>query len=63
MNIKSISGKTWIYKKFDHNYVSFLKENFSMDEIIAQLLSIRNINKQNVKTFLNIIYYFQIFKI
>ncbi len=52
MNIKSISGKTWIYKKFDHNYVSFLKENFSIDEIIAQLLSIRNINKQNVKTFL-----------
>ena len=52
MNNKSISGKTWIYKKFDHNYVSFLKENFSIDEIVAQLLSIRNINKDNVKSFL-----------
>ena len=52
MNSKSISGKTWIYKKFDHNYVSFLKESFSIDEVVAQLLSIRNINKNNVKTFL-----------
>ena len=52
MNYKSISGKTWIYKKFDHNYVSFLKENFSIDEIVAQLLSIRNINKDNVESFL-----------
>ena len=52
MNDKSISGKNWIYKKFDHNYVSFLKENFSLDEIVAQLLSIRNINKHNVKSFL-----------
>ena len=52
MNSKSISGKTWIYKKFDHNYVSFLKESFSLDEVVAQLLSIRNINKNNVKTFL-----------
>ena len=52
MNNKSISGKTWIYKKFDHNYVSFLKENFLIDEIVAQLLSIRNVNKDSVKSFL-----------
>ena len=52
MNDKSILGKTWIYKKFDHNYVSFLKENFSLDEIVAQLLSIRKINKDNVRSFL-----------
>ena len=52
MNSESISGKTWVYKKFDHNYVSFLKESFSIDEIVAKLLSIRNINKNNVKTFL-----------
>ena len=39
MNRESISGKTWVYKKFDHNYVSFLKESFSIDEIVAKLLS------------------------
>ena len=47
-----MSGKKWIYKKFDNNYVNFLKENFFLDEITAKLLSIRNIDKKYVKSFL-----------
>ena len=47
----SISGKKWIYKKFDNSYVNFLKENFLLDEITARLLSIRNIDKNYVGLF------------
>ena len=52
MNELSISGKKWIYKKFDNSYVEFLKENFFLDEITAKLLSIRNIKKNYIKSFL-----------
>ena len=52
MNELSLSGKNWIYKKFDSSYVEFLKENFLLDEITAKLLSIRNIKKDSIKTFL-----------
>ena len=48
----SISGKNWIFKKFDSSYVNFLKENFYLDEITAKLLSIRNIDKKNIESFL-----------
>ena len=52
MNELSLSGKNWIYKKFDSSYVEFLKENFLLDEITAKLLSIRNIEKDSIKSFL-----------
>ena len=52
MSDLSISGKKWIYKKYDSNYVTFLKENFFLDEITAKLLSIRNINKDYIASFL-----------
>ncbi len=52
MNSLSITGKKWHYKKFDSDYVSFLKENYFLDEITAKLLSIRNIDKEYIKSFL-----------
>ncbi len=52
MNDHSLSGKNWVYKKYDSNYVVFLKENYSLDEIVAKLLSIRNINKNYIQSFL-----------
>lgn len=48
----SISGKKWIYKKFDVSYINFLKENYLLDEITAKLLSIRNIKSEYIETFL-----------
>ena len=48
----SLSGKKWLFKKFDNNYVKFLKENYSLDEITAKLLSIRNIDKDYIESFL-----------
>ena len=52
MNDLSISGKKWIYKKFDNSYITFLKDNFFLDEITAKLLSIRNIDKKYIETYL-----------
>ena len=52
MSALSLRGKNWIYKKFDQNYVDFVKENYSLDEITARLLSIRNIDKKNIQSFL-----------
>ena len=52
MDYLSISGKKWIYKKFNTDYINFLKENYFLDEITAKLLSIRNIDKKYIKSFL-----------
>ena len=52
MNDLSISGKKWIYKKYDSTYVDFLKENYFLDDITAKLLSIRNIDKKYIESFL-----------
>ena len=48
----SLQGKKWIYKDFDHANVNFIKENYSLDEITAKLLSIRNIKNDNINTYL-----------
>ena len=53
MTSLSVSGKNWILKKFNQEDISFFKENFLLDEITAKLLSIRNIQKQDISSFLN----------
>ena len=53
MNSLSVSGKNWILKKFNQADILFFKENFLLDEITAKLLSIRDIQKKDVNSFLN----------
>tara|TARA_B100001057_G_scaffold473325_2_gene537685 strand:+ start:7954 stop:9705 length:1752 start_codon:yes stop_codon:yes gene_type:complete len=53
MRSLSISGKNWILKKYNQENLSFFKENFYLDEITSKLLSIRNIKKEEVDSFLN----------
>ena len=53
MNTLSISGKSWILKKFDQEDITFFKDNFFLDEITSKLLSIRKIKKENIRSFLN----------
>ena len=53
MNTLSVSSKNWILKQYNQEDVVFFKDNFSLDEITSKLLSIRNINKDEVKGFLN----------
>ena len=41
MNQISVSGKNWIFKKFNPSDVNKFSEDFSLSEIVAKLLSIR----------------------
>ena len=49
----SVSNKNWIFKKYNNQDVLFYKENYSLDEIISRLLSIRKIKKEDVQAFLS----------
>ena len=53
MNSVSVTGKNWILKKFDQEKIIYLKDNFSLDEITAKLLVLRNIKKEDINSFLN----------
>ncbi len=53
MNSLSISGKSWILKKFNQEDLNFIKDNYSLDEITSKLLSIRKIKKEEINSFLN----------
>ena len=52
MNLLSVSGKNWISKEFNSVEIEFFKTNYFVDEIVAKLLSIRKIKKEEVKFFL-----------
>jgi single-stranded-DNA-specific exonuclease len=52
MNSRSVSGKNWISKEFSLAEIDFLKTNFFLDEIVAKLLSIRKIKKEEINIFL-----------
>ncbi len=53
MNSVSVTGKNWFLKKFDQEQIVYLKDNFSLDEITAKLLVLRNIKREDVNSFLN----------
>ena len=53
MNLVSVTGKSWILKKFNQQKILYLKDNFLLDEITAKLISIRNIKKEDISSFLN----------
>ncbi len=53
MNSVSVTGKNWVLKKFDQEKIVYLKDNFSLDEITAKLLALRNIKKEDINSFLN----------
>ncbi len=53
MNALSVNGKTWILKSYNQENSTYIKENFLLDEITSKLLSIRNIKKEDINSFLN----------
>ena len=53
MNLSSVKGKNWIFKKFNSNDISNFIESFALTEISAKLLSIRKKNINDINLFLN----------
>ena len=53
MNSLSVCGKNWVLKKYSEENSNFFKDNFSLDEITSKLLSIRQIKKDEISSFLN----------
>ena len=53
MNLISVSGKNWIFKKYDENLVKKYKEKYLFDELIARLLVIKKIDEKKIDIFLN----------
>lgn len=53
MNFDSVSGKNWLFKKFNDSDIIKFTESYSINEIVAKLLSIRKGNIKNIDLFLN----------
>ena len=49
----SVTGRNWIFKNFDNEKITYIKENYDLDEITSKLLSIRNIENNQITSFLN----------
>jgi len=53
MNFTSVSGKNWVFKKFNSSDINIYSEDYSLNEIVAKLLSIRKKNIEDIGLFLN----------
>ena len=53
MSSLSLSGKNWILKKYNQEDLKFIKDNFYLDEITSKLISIRNIKRDEIESYLN----------
>jgi len=52
MNFTSISGKKWIFKKFQLNDIRKFCEDYNLSEIVGKLLAIRKNNIEDINLFL-----------
>ena len=52
MNFSSISGKNWIFKKFNYTDIKKYTDIYSLSEIVAKLLAIRAKNIDDINLFL-----------
>ena len=53
MSSLSLSGKLWFLKNYNQEDLTYIKDNYSLDEITSKLLSIRKIKKEDIYSFLN----------
>jgi len=53
MNFTSVTGKNWIFNKFNSSDIKKYSEDYSLNEIVAKLLSIRKKNIEDIDLFLN----------
>ena len=53
MNHKSVTGKNWLFKRYDTDYAKRISEIFHLDLILSKFLSIRQIEIEKIENFLN----------
>ena len=53
MSFTSVTGKNWIFNKFNSSDIKKYSEDYSLNEIVAKLLSIRKKNIEDIGLFLN----------
>ena len=53
MNLTSVTGKNWVFKKFNSSDVKKYSEDYSLNEMVAKLLSIRKKNIEDIGVYLN----------
>ena len=53
MNLTSINGKNWVFKKFNSSDVMKFIEDYSLSETAAKLISIRKKNINDIALFLD----------
>ena len=53
MKFVSATGKKWIFKNFDQKKAAKISEKFSLDEIVSKLLTIKKVDEDEIKNFLN----------
>ena len=53
MNVTSVTGKSWIYKKYNSMDIKNISEKYSLSEISSKLLSIRKEKIGDIDLFLN----------
>jgi len=53
MKNHSVQGKEWVIKTFDKNSAELISKEYNLDFLTSKLLAIRNINSENIKSFLD----------
>ena len=53
MNYTSVSGKNWVFKKFNSADIKKYSDDYALNEMVAKLLSIRKKNIEDIGLFLN----------
>ena len=53
MNYKSVTGKNWLFNKYDRNYAKKISETFLFKEILSKIISIRKIELDQIENFIN----------
>ena len=53
MKNHSVQGKEWIIKTFDKNSAELISKEYNLDFLTSKLLTMRNINSENINSFLD----------
>ena len=53
MNYKSVTGKNWLFNKYEENYTKKIYETFHFNEILSKIISIRKIELDQIEDFIN----------